>query len=465
MRGSNAQLAAIGLWAVAGLVGAAFIAGATWLFSFPPSLSSDDAVYFANGIERFSVLDFSPHFPGYPGFVWLGRAMRLAVGDPPAALQALTTLCALALVPLGAILVWGGTRSAVWALLAAALTLTLPLLPLLALSGLSDAAALALLLVFLVLTPARNACEGGRCFPLAFLAGIALGGALCVRPSYAPIAAPMMFALCLLDRRAGLASALGAALVGVPMFAWIFAQEGMLYVQEGVRFFHGHTTGWGNTAFSDADGRVWWGDTLRANWQSALCLLLFCGVALVMAARWVVLGLGARLLLVGFASAFAWTFLMQNPENMRHLAPVLLFGAFMLAVMPASAVAVVATGCLIVALNISILIGGMAPPPKPAPLSQALVWLNEAATPGLVVTQRGVSFLRHGAERHRVYDLAQPAGAEAGVAEATGAAYRLADRSLGTCRPLIVFPARVPGERPVFVYEASEGRLSPCADE
>ena len=42
-----------------------------WLLAFPVALDSDDALNFAHGVVRFSVLEFSPHFPGYPAFIWL----------------------------------------------------------------------------------------------------------------------------------------------------------------------------------------------------------------------------------------------------------------------------------------------------------------------------------------------------------------------------------------------------------
>ena len=44
-----------------------------WLLAFPVALDSDDALNFAHGVTRFSVLEFSPHFPGYPAFIWLAR--------------------------------------------------------------------------------------------------------------------------------------------------------------------------------------------------------------------------------------------------------------------------------------------------------------------------------------------------------------------------------------------------------
>ncbi|OKB21675.1 hypothetical protein ASJ31_02640, partial [Aeromonas salmonicida subsp. salmonicida] len=58
-----------------------------WLFAFPIALDSDDALNFAHGVTRFSVLEFSPHFPGYPAFIWLARLINLLVDDPARAVQ------------------------------------------------------------------------------------------------------------------------------------------------------------------------------------------------------------------------------------------------------------------------------------------------------------------------------------------------------------------------------------------
>ena len=58
-----------------------------WLFAFPVALDSDDALNFAHGVTRFSVLEFAPHFPGYPAFIWLARLLNLLTQNPASAVQ------------------------------------------------------------------------------------------------------------------------------------------------------------------------------------------------------------------------------------------------------------------------------------------------------------------------------------------------------------------------------------------
>jgi len=73
-----------------------------WLLTFPVALDSDDALNFAHGVVRFSVLEFSPHFPGYPAFIWLARLINLAVDDPAAAVQWASLLGTALIAPLAA---------------------------------------------------------------------------------------------------------------------------------------------------------------------------------------------------------------------------------------------------------------------------------------------------------------------------------------------------------------------------
>ncbi len=114
-----------------------------WLLTFPVALDSDDALNFAHGVVRFSVLEFSPHFPGYPAFIWLARLINLAVDDPARAVQWASLLGSSLLAPLAALLavrLWQrpSLLAPIWLLV-----LALPLTPSLALSGLSDGPALA----------------------------------------------------------------------------------------------------------------------------------------------------------------------------------------------------------------------------------------------------------------------------------------------------------------------------------
>src|SRR5688572_4536861 len=61
-----------------------------------------DSVLFVRGVERYSVAESRPHFPGYPLYIWGARLARVFVGDPLRALHLASVLCAaLTTVPLG----------------------------------------------------------------------------------------------------------------------------------------------------------------------------------------------------------------------------------------------------------------------------------------------------------------------------------------------------------------------------
>ena len=116
----------------------------------------------------------SPHFPGYPAFIWLARLINLAVDNPARAVQYTSLLGSSLLAPLAATLavrLWQrpSLLAPVWLLV-----LALPLTPTLALSGLSDGPALAAWLGTLLALQQRKIA----------LAGLLLGLMLALRPSY-----------------------------------------------------------------------------------------------------------------------------------------------------------------------------------------------------------------------------------------------------------------------------------------
>ena len=137
------------------------------------ALDSDDALNFAHGVVRFSVLEFSP-LSGLPAFIWLARLINLAVDNPARAVQYTSLLGSSLLAPLAATLavrLWQrpSLLAPVWLLV-----LALPLTPTLALSGLSDGPALAAWLGTLLALQQRKIA----------LAGLLLGLMLALRPSY-----------------------------------------------------------------------------------------------------------------------------------------------------------------------------------------------------------------------------------------------------------------------------------------
>ncbi|MFQ2000732.1 hypothetical protein ACK342_05015 [Aeromonas veronii] len=347
-----------------------------WLLAFPVALDSDDALNFAHGVTRFSVLEFSPHFPGYPAFIWLARLINLLVDDPARAVQWASLLGSSLLAPLAALLavrLWQrpSLLAPVWLLV-----LALPLTPTLALSGLSDGPALAAWLGSLLALLQRRIA----------LAGLLLGLLLALRPSFFVLALlPLWLAMAQQETR--IRFVLPIALVGLTSLLFVWQADGWAYFSEGRRFTDGHFTLWGNTAAAHGDRLLSWASTsndqLTPLWPLAVGALL-------------VLPLWQRsknhpaalppLWTLYWLALLLWTLFGQNPDNPRHLAPVTLLGIVLLAGwLPLRGEGLVTVAGLL-------LLGATFTLPRPPAMVQA-ARLAETACPALV-TQWGVRLLR-----------------------------------------------------------------------
>lgn len=347
-----------------------------WLLAFPVALDSDDALNFAHGVTRFSVLEFAPHFPGYPAFIWLARLVNLVVDSPAAAVQYASLLGTGLLAPLAALLavrLWQrpSLLVPVWLLV-----LALPLPPTLALSGLSDGPALAAWLGSLLALQQRKIA----------LAGLLLGLMLALRPSYFVLAL-LPIALGLQYRGERLRFVLPIALVGLVSLLFVWQADGWAYFSEGRRFTDGHFTLWGNTAAAHGDRLLSWANTFNKQltplWPLAVGGLLAqplwqrCkGHAAALSPCWSLYWLALLL----------WTLFGQNPDNPRHLAPITLLGLVLLAgMLPRRGELPAMLGALV------LLLCTLTPPAAPA-MTRA-TRLAEQTCPALV-TQWGVRLLR-----------------------------------------------------------------------
>ncbi len=347
-----------------------------WLLTFPVALDSDDALNFAHGVVRFSVLEFSPHFPGYPAFIWLARLINLAVDEPARAVQWASLLGSSLLAPLAASLavrLWQrpSLLAPVWLLV-----LALPLTPTLALSGLSDGPALAAWLGALLALQQRKIA----------LAGLLLGLMLALRPSYFVLALLPLW-LGMAQKGARVRFVLPIALVGLISLLFVWQADGWAYFSEGRRFTDGHFTLWGNTAAAHGDRLLSWANTfndqLTPLWPLLMGALLILPLwqrskdhnatpSVLWTLYWLVLLL--------------WTLVGQNPDNPRHLAPITLLGLVLLAGwLPRRGELPAMLGALL------LLLSTLTPPVAPAMTRAAR--LAEQTCPGLV-TQWGVRLLR-----------------------------------------------------------------------
>ena len=347
-----------------------------WLLTFPVALDSDDALNFAHGVTRFSVLEFSPHFPGYPAFIWLARLINLAVDDPARAVQWASLLGSSLLAPLAALLavkLWQrpSLLAPVWLLV-----LALPLTPTLALSGLSDGPALAAWLGSLLALQQRRFA----------LAGLLLGLMLALRPSYFVLALqPLWLGLAQQGNRVRFV--LPIALVGLTSLLFVWQADGWAYFSEGQRFTDGHFTLWGNTAAAHGDRLLSWANTFNSQLTPLWPLLMG---ALLIQPLWQRSkdhnATPSVLWTIYWLALLLWTLFGQNPDNPRHLAPITLLGIVLLAGwLPRRGEGLVTVAGLL-------LLGATFTLPHPPAMVQA-ARLAEKSCPALV-TQWGVRLLR-----------------------------------------------------------------------
>ncbi len=459
--GVSRKATAIVVSAVATLTSYAAIC--VWFLSAPASISSDDAFFFASSLTRFSILDFSPHFPGYPVFVGLGRAVHNWVSDPVEALALTSTLTALLIPAALGLAVWRSTRSLPALLVALALGASLPLLPALAISGLSDGTGLVFFLVFFACLPARATNLNGTGDTLLWwlVAGISLGLSICARPSYGPILAAACAPLLIARPRRSAVLVLGIALIAVPALSIMFAVEGWNYVLEGWRFFQGHLFLWGNTAFAERDAVSWFTVFHQQPLIAALVAMYIIASGALLVVRSV--DLWGSAVLAAFVMALAWTLIMQNPENLRHLAPILLLGSMLLSRLAAQSSFGLALAGSALLVNITVLAGSTNVQGAPSPLQQAEQLIDEQRDEALVLTRHGVRYLRDHLQMARVYDLAMPAAALSAVRSHRGELYRITSTPIDQCASEHSshqrLPARVLGETGLWLVEVKTEEL------
>ncbi|RRC98991.1 hypothetical protein [Amphritea balenae] len=412
-----------------------------WLWSQPAALGSDDAFYFSNGIEHFSVLEFSPHFPGYPAFISLARLASLFLDDATQALISTTRLAALLIPWLSYALLRASGCQQSYAAVGFLLCAGQPLLLGLGLQGLSDSAGLIWLLA-LLLTLQRNHL---------YLAGLMLGLLLATRPSYAPlIVAPLCWILYLEPRRL-LQLLPGGLIIGLLSLGFVLYHDSSAYFYEGWRFIQGHFQLWGNSSLGTVQSGSW-SESLTDYFGSCLAL-----VVLAIPVLWLIWRQRTPetiLLLVTFIFSLVWTLGAQNPLNLRHMAPSLILLICLLCI----ALSRLHIRKLSIILSIFLFTGGLIQTlslmewqPKQPPLQQARIWLEQQST-GQLATNYGVDLLRHQLPTFAVADTYYP-GASKRVLQSGGwrlSATQLNDDSLVMKQQ---FSARFPGEQSLWIYQ------------
>lgn len=327
-----------------------------------------DAVDFALALDRYDLETMRPHFPGYPLFVWAGRLARLWVPDPFLALARVSAVSGASAAGVWFLLADRIFRAAVSAVgptpgktaaaapaafMAAVWVAVSPLAWLSSEQAMSDS--LGFLGISLVLLASWNYFRHGG--PArALTAGVFLGLVLGVRLSYFPFALTLLALwLCRGGRgwrsgsggemfREATGALLGLAAGAAPWLAWQLSYDGPARLVElGARFTMGHLTDWGGSAAAAqaASNRAWlffwrnWiglglGGPAVGGWVGWLVVLLAAGGLWLGWRRLSAAGGAAQSAapIALFPAAwglpyFVWAFWGQNPENPRHLLPIL----------------------------------------------------------------------------------------------------------------------------------------------
>jgi len=360
-----------------------YVALAGWLISFPPSISGDDALFFVRGVERFSILEFRPHFPGYPGFILLGKAVHALGFSALTSLSIVNLLAALSIPPLAALC---ARHNRIGIFLFA---LSLPLLAYLGLSLMSDGAGIAFFLAALWQYRANRMATSG----------LLLAFTLACRPSFVVfVAAFLLFAL-ITRKGPGIRLTAVCAIVCLSFLAGLFLLERTPLIWEGWRFIEGHFLIWGNTQVSTST-TTWLGSfaSLKGGYVYASLLIL----SFVRAAPYTC----KNILLYICIAGWGWTLLFQNPENLRHLAlPVLLSGLLLADIRKKRINITLMT--LLILCHLITLADYLVRPPALSPLAQSRHYL-EKIQPEELLTNHGVHYLRDNLPHTRVFDRFYP---------------------------------------------------------
>ena len=344
------------------IIGIITLIYAYFILNYPASYYNDDAYFFAKGIEAFSVIDFAPHFPGYPALIILGKIINIFVNDAKLSLFMLTAFCAIFL-PFIIFIYIAQLKDEKTAFFAALLTLSSPYLNHLSLCMLSDSVGLFFLFLSLYAFQKSKYKTSGVLVAVSFFS----------RPSYLVIYVTGFIYITVLKREA-LKPLLTCFLVTSFCFlCFLFLQDGMLYLNEGIRFISGHFELWGTGQHSEEN----WFDKIFILANAPYLLLLLTIIKF--EKKFI-------LLYTIFFTYFIWILLAQNPDNIRHLIPLTILGnIFLASLLKEHIVWIILTLCL----NLYILLSFQA---KYSPIDQIAQTIQHKEK--LILSNRSIEILR-----------------------------------------------------------------------
>jgi hypothetical protein len=424
-------------------------------------ISSDDALYFQRALSHFSVLEFSPHFPGYPGFVWLERLLQGVSGHATSNVL-LSFISAIALSLSVFVYCYQRIETKVFALFAVLLFLVQGNLAELAFNGLSDATAL-LFFSFYLFTqsdkPSTSTTTNG------LFSGLLLAACLATRPSYLPLVVSALalelftqrnLAQCHLIQHSWLGLAwtrlgwqlVSISIVGLICAGYIFIHDGWAYFDEARRFTQGHFTIWGNTGDLH--------DPVYLQWLNAL-LRTYSVPGLVMLTASLIVGLyirHTRQLSILACCWLVWILRGQNPENIRHLAVLSLLLPIIFSLLAAHFFQRSRTFVIVSMLSIISILGYHSMDKfshnKHAPSEQASQFFQALPTQQTIISNYNIATLRDSLPQHVILDRHYQSSST--YLAKQGGYWQLSSTLMTQQQPLKTFNGRFLGERPLYLY-------------
>ena len=271
---------------------------AVFILNYEPSFYNDDSLFLTRGIDNFSVIDFSPHFPGYVVIVILGKFINIFVNESKYSFFLLSSLCAVFL-PLLMFFYIKNFADEKKAFIVFLISISSVYLMNLSLSMLSDSVGL----FFFFLSLHMYELKKNK------LSGFAFSVALFSRPSYF-IFFVIGFIYIYFTNKKSLKEILIYFLFGTFLFlSYTFFYNGYLYIEEAIRFTQGHFELWGVGQNSD----IKWIDNILKFENIPYLLLIFSIFSF--KKEYIFLW-------ILFLSYFLWMIFAQNADNIRHMIPL-----------------------------------------------------------------------------------------------------------------------------------------------
>ena len=271
------------------------------LFLYPNSIFHDDSHFFIQGIHNFSVLEFSPHFPGYPSFIFTLKIINYFFKDAALSLHLLNIISTLSCIVLSTLIVKHYTNN-LYSLIAFITLLSSSVVFYSALLMMSDSFGLTLFLYSYYLCIKKQ--KKG--------AGILLALALWARPSY------LILILALLCIKYSKEFFISFFICSVAITLTVLGLEGLNYIKEALRFIEGHFTLWGKGEFKHSIHTKTWTDVFIHEIGIFKTILLLTPALLLLFKK--------NSLAVIFTAYLIWVLAAQNPNSIRHILPLIFLG-------------------------------------------------------------------------------------------------------------------------------------------